>query len=396
MKQELPFAVALLAAGCLLCFSQFSGPANSTAKTPSDAVHPDDLRPSAEDGSQESDENGEPLFASTAGAAGLSGQNSVAQTSYHENAQPDQDPPKKDSSSSAGQATMSPLDPVLYVHQASNPKAINFLAELAKQIANSQPLGSSIELTGNLFEQVVTASGDYYQMGQGSHKSRIELVFGTRANSPSVIQLCDGRFVYKFQSSGDKRVLEFIDLLRVRETAGERGGGITPSGWVASGGIASLFQHLASAFNFGELELGDQSGSITMRGSWDNHALRQVVGLTEDLDNSAEHRARLLNQIPAQLPHAVELVFRLDKNLSYFPKRIKFLRFDQMDNVTELVPMVVLEFSAPQPLPNYSDRYFVVDSTNLDPVDMTEQYIARIEKFDDWELTAESDETIDR
>jgi hypothetical protein len=395
MKQELPFAVALLAAGCLLCFSQFSGPSNSTAKIPTVSVQTADLSQSVGGGSHEGDESGGPFAASTEETGSNDEPYAVAQTSYQEHVERDQDQSQINPPMSARPATKSPLDPDLYVHQASNPKAVSFLAELAKQIADSQPHGSTNQLTGNLFDQVVSASGDYYQMGKGSHKSRIELVFGTSANSPSVIQLCDGRFVYKFQSSSDKRSLEFVDLSRVRKTAGERGSGIAPSGWVASGGIASLFQHLASAFNFGELELGDQS-SVTMRGSWDDNALRQIVGVVEDLENTAEDRAKRLNQIPAQLPHAVELIFRRDKNLNYFPKRIKFLRFEESDNVTELSPMVVLEFSAPRPLPNFSDRYFVVDSTGLDPIDMTEHYIARIIDFDRLERTAESDETLDR
>ncbi len=398
MKQELPFAVALLAAGCLLCFSQFSGPAESSARSESDSVQSTESSQTPPNELTSGVENSPPLDAGNLDnhgplEVGVAGEfNAVVPASYQAGVS-DQMP--RSLPSEGNSLNRLPLNPDLYFHQDSNPHAISFLAELSKKVSQSQPIGASIELTGNLFGQVVSASGDYYQMGQGSHKSRIELSFATLANSPSVIQLCDGRFVYKFQSSGDQRELEFVDLLRVREKAGERGSGITPTGWVASGGIASLFQHLASAFNFGEIEYGDDS-SVTLRGSWDDAALRQIVGVENDPDNPVEGRTSRWSQVPGQLPHAVELVFRHDKDLDYFPRRIKFLRVEASSQDTKLSPMVVLEFSVPRPLPGSSSRYFVVEATDLDSVDMTQQYIARIEDFRRLEQTAESNATIDR
>lgn len=396
MKKELPIAVALLATGCLLWFSQLSGPANSTGDFCLDPTQTATATQPSSNSIPADSQNRQSLSAGNADQPLASRETAgVVPASYQENEQSSQaDPDEKQpgSTTASGPAENSTLNPDSYLHQVSSPQAINFLAKLSKQISNSQPLGSSIQLTGNLFGQVVSASGSYYQMGQGTHKSRIELSFGIQPNSPSFIQLCDGRFVYKLRSLSGKRSLEFVDLSRVRERAGEHGGGITPTGWVASGGIASLFQHLASGFNFGEVEPIGESG-VRLRGSWDENALRQIVGLS---GQPGELRANRWSRIPAQLPHAVELVFRQDENLKFFPKRIKFLKFAISDNETELKPMVVLEFSAPQPLVNVSDRHFVIDSTDLEPIDMTEQYIARIENFDQQARTAAVFETLDR
>ena len=158
MKQELPFAVALLAAGCLLCFSQFSGPANSSSQNESDSVPIADSSHFVEGMRQEGVENLEPSNASTNDSnRSNDAWNNVAQASYQRDTQQDSAKPPTDSSTS-GTETKSPLDPDLYINQVSNPKSISFLAELAKQISNSQPIASSIELKGNLFDQIVTAS----------------------------------------------------------------------------------------------------------------------------------------------------------------------------------------------------------------------------------------------
>ena len=425
MKKELPFAVALLATGCLLCFSQFTGSSKSSDINQWQSVR----------GFASSKSGQEPAVSAVDEYGGNNAYDGVAragfsddvqnaepgnmQASYQErvktgtsSVEPNKDLPGEATENRpgnsakpesggvdllpnlAGSSSADQPFPGQYLHHESNQRTVSFLAEVSRQISKSPPIGLSIELSGRLFGQVVEASGNYYQMGQGSHKSRIELSFGSDPGSPTVIQLCDGRFVYKLQTFGNQHSLEFVDLQRVRKKAGGHGGGLSPTGWVASGGIASMFQHLASAFNFGEIEPVD-SNSVVMRGSWDEDALRQIVGLEGDPEQGEAWPGNW-KQIPAQLPHAVELVFRRDENQNYFPKRIKFLKFVSPDEVNETRPMVELNFSAPRLLADVSDRYFVVNSTDLDSVDLTNQYIARINDFDQLEQTAAANETLDR
>ena len=276
-----------------------------------------------------------------------------------------------------------------FIHEQPNRESVQLMSRISQRLAASQPFGLKLRLSGRLFETAVFASGNYAQMGQGTFKSRIELKFGSEPNAPTVFQLCDGRFVYNLQTSpmshsakGKKQTFEFVDLLHVQQTAGESQTKITPTGWVATGGISSLFQHLASAFNFGASEQTDRS-TIVLRGSWDQNSLQSVLFNPLNGESQLQPLVRW-EKVPRQLPHAVELVLEKNSEFDYFPSKITFLKFvKQKDNQYDLDPIVTLLLSEPQPLGAVSDRFFVIDSSNLKPTDATDGYIARIEAFEE-------------
>ncbi|MFT5301432.1 MAG: hypothetical protein ACI87E_001488 [Mariniblastus sp.] len=424
MKQELPFAVALLAAGCLLWFSQSTesskssgdqtGASTGSSQVAGDLAQPPQNVDSANSGRQRVKD----LAADSSFNARASYQDAVAS----ENS--DSTMLTTDETAVSAEAAKQPnaKSPAnRFVFSVSNQQSITFLAATAKQVADSQPLTSTLQMTGNMYGEVVSATGSYYQMGQGTSKSRIDLSFGMLPNSPRVFQLCDGRFVYKLQTEGADRKFEFVDLLRVSEKAGERSGGISPTGWVASGGIASLFQHLASAFNFGPPEFGNDS-TVTLRGSWDENVLRRILGSGSIAfePRDSPFNASDWSQVPAQLPHAVELIFERHPQFGYFPKQISFLKFELPGRkriprnkkvksspdgagLPGPIPTVTLAFSATQSLTvdsnsptGITDRFFVIDSSNLESVDLTDEYIARIRRFEQSQQATTAGSTIDR
>lgn len=393
MKQELPFAVVLLAAGCLLWFWQ-SGNKNPpvfaapTLQSPSPVPTPSDTAAHAViDDSPES--NDQVILAEfreeIPGTADL---DSREFTSANEPVPP----------------TLSGynLQTLAFVHTQTNRETVQLMASIAEELASSQPFGSEIRMQGNVFGRTVSAQGTYSQMGQGTHKSRIELKFGSEPNAPSVFQLCDGRFVYNLQTSqmpragnGKKQTFEFVDLHRVRQIAGERSTRISATGWVATGGLSSLFQHLASAFNFGAADVGDDS-SVVIRGSWDPSSLRSVATIPLQDENEFNLPIRW-EDIPEQLPHAVEITLEKNSEFRYFPAKIAFLKFaEQKKGHYDVQPIVVFTFSDPQSLGNISDRMFVIDSSNLESIDATDRYIARIDAFNETRQAAEQIETLDR
>lgn len=384
MKQELPIAVVLLAAGFLLWFWQ-----SDREKQPVLAIQSMD-RTDLDRSTASPDRRIE--IASRVVAAEF---------------QADVVEPNSDSNVSVSHANTKKIPRLdakarAYIHQQANRETIQLMSSIAERLAASQPFASNLRMQGNLFGSSIAATGTYSQMGQGTHKSRIELKFGTKPNAPSVFQLCDGRFVYHLQtcqtpnaSSGKKQTFEFVDLLRVQQTAGERATGVTPTGWVATGGVSSLFQHLASAFNFGACDRPDET-TVVLRGSWAANSLRSVaIGpLNDGGDPGGEIR---WEKIPPQLPHAVELSLQQNSDLSYFPARITFLKFIlQKDNRYLLQPCVTLLMSPPQPLGMVDDGFFVIDSANLDSIDATDRYLARIDAFDETRQAAEQVETMDR
>ena len=271
-----------------------------------------------------------------------------------------------------------------YLYEASNPSAVKLLADAATGIAKSDPFRLKVSLQGRLFQQEVAANGNYYQMGQGSHKTKIELSFDQMPGNPKMLQLCDGRFIYTIHSSdgsaatantpatASRQSLEFVDLLRVKKATGDdfasNPGIVSPTGWVATGGIASLLQHLASGFNFGPPEaLDPNSDRILIRGGWDENALRGVVS---DLDNNIRLGSPIQwDKVPRHIPHVIEMVLVRNSNQTYFPGQISYLRFGMRDQQATIEPSLSMTFSPPESLSNIEDGFFVIDSSNLEPTD---------------------------
>ncbi len=402
MKQELTIAVALLAIGGLLWLSSSgsnlqSQQANNGAQINSKQRQ---LPPSQFQTTQQN-------LAEFASEERLGFekknsivQNSIVQASYQ---QPVTNTPIENANPNLLSTDGSPLANRAYLHPNSNPISVDLLAEIAKEITNSKPFALQLSLQATMFGQNVVATGDYYQQGQGSRKTKIELSFDQMPGQPKMLHLCDGRFVYTIQSTGgandatgttspSMQSLEFVDLLRVENAAREEAGETTainpgfvspivsPTGWVATGGIASLLQHLASGFNFGPPEpLDPNSDRILLRGAWDENALKGVVA---DLDRRIELGSPIeWEKVPLHIPHAIELVLTRKPNQTYFPSQVSFLRFDIKEHQATIEPTMSLTFSAPRPLTNLAEGFFVVDSSNLEPTDATDRYIARIESF---------------
>jgi hypothetical protein len=391
MKQELPFAVVLLAAGCVLWFWQ-----SNHEKTPVFSSSP-------------SENAAEPIPIAGMGEFEIE-PFQVAQAGFQTEAFLPQESdsrkiPTEIEISQPISAQSFPKAGIFsnnaFIHAQPNRQSVQLMSQISQRLASSQPFGLKLRLSGQLFETAVLASGNYAQMGQGTFKSRIELKFGSEQNAATVFQLCDGRFVYNLQTSpmphsakGKKQTFEFVDLVRVQETAGESQTKITPTGWVATGGISSLFQHLASAFNFGASEQTDDS-AIVLRGSWDQNSLQSVLFNPLDGESRSQPQIRW-EDVPKQLPHAVELVLQKNSEFDYFPSKITFLQFvKQKDDQYKLDPVVTLLLSEPQPLGAVSDRFFVIDSSNLKPTDATDGYIARIEAFEEIRQAAQL-ETLER
>ena len=103
-------------------------------------------------------------------------------------------------------------------------------------------------------------------------------------------------------------------------------------------------------------------------------------------------------QLPRQLPHGVEIELHPDPLTGYFPRRISFVRFqtsDAKDGQPATVPIVNIAFAAPRELPNVNEKMFVIDSTDIESVDATDGYLARIEAMEDarWARNGSSKES---
>lgn len=372
MKQELPIASGLLALGALLCWFPFS-----SAKAPAS-------NPTSEASIQQQDD---------AVRSGGAERRSPSAASRDDQSWVDSSAERP---TLGANATNKPADstgfglstaykvsetPASYWHRVSDPRAVNWLNRVAAQSRQSPPLGTSIDLTAQLFNQTLKANGKYFQSGQGRGQARLELKFGTQENAPTIYHMCDGRFIYHLESLGGEPNFNFVDLKRIEQAGDAR----HPAGqpWIATGELAGFYSQLINAFNFGSPTLKDD-GTVVIRGCWKQDRLARL--LPQLVDETAKKDQQLpsnidWSQLPPQLPHGVQLVFRPSKVVAYFPAQFSFVQFES-DNHESLTTKVMLEiqWNRPQTIAAMNDRMFVIDSRNIESNDVTDHYLARIEE----------------
>ena len=399
MKQELPIAVGLLAIGGLLWLSGGWGgtssnqtpiPAKNVTDQPSvvrQASYQDNgtspLASEALPGNQQRGNQlpSKPVNPLIAEKDALGGQAAGPQ---------DFSLPLKDFATDSKVRNVNARSAADYLHAAPDPRSAELLTSVCKQIANSTPFGTSLKLTGHLFDQDTTATGQYFQMGQGTHRSRLELEFNAGDEIASSFQLCDGRFVYRLQTFGGKQQFEFVDLNRFTEQT-SASSSFSPSNWIATGGLASLFEQFNQSFNFGapkQVSTDDQTQLTVIRGCWNETALRHTLGnqagtVFPDKQMIRSRNAIPWNKIPQQLPHGIEVVFGNDAVFGTFPREIRYLKFapNPDGGAMRLQPMMTLQFAHPEETVRLTENMFVIRSSDIESVDTTGQYLAQVQSI---------------
>ena len=389
MKQELPIAVGLLAIGGLLWLSgSWASKAEtqviqaqqtaSIAETQSSLVQQATYQAQPNPSQQLPSKPVNPLIAEKDAL------------DEEEIGQGDFSLPVKDFTTDAQASSGNTLSTADFLHAAPDPRSVEFLTGTSRRIANSIPFGMSIKLTGALFDQNTAASGQYFQMGQGSHRSRLELEFQTDAGVANSFQLCDGRFVFRLQTFGGKQQFEFVDLNRFSQQTSANTS-FTPSNWIATGGLASLLEQFNQGFNFGapkQITTVDQTQLIIIRGCWNERALRHTLGnqaaiVFPDKPKIRSRNAIPWGRIPPQLPHGIEVVFGNDPLLGEFPREIRYLKFaaDPDGGAMRLKPMMTLQFSQPAETDELTENMFVIRSRDIESVDTTDVYMAQVKSI---------------
>ena len=298
--------------------------------------------------------------------------------------------PIKDFATDSQAQSGNTLSTANFLHAAPDPRSAEFLTGASWRIANSIPFGMSIKLTGALFDQNTAASGQYFQMGQGSHRSRLELEFQAGEEVANSFQLCDGRFVFRLQTFGGKQQFEFVDLNRFNEQT-TANATFTPSNWIATGGLASLLEQFNQSFNFGapkQVTAADQTQLTIIRGCWNERALRHTLGsqaaiVFPDKPKIRSRNAIPWDSIPQQFPHCIEVVFSNDALLGEFPREIRYLKLvsNPDGGAMRLEPMMKLQFSRPAETAPLTENMFVIRSRDIESVDTTDRYLAQVKSI---------------
>lgn len=387
MKQELPIAVGLLAIGGLLWLSgswadNASNRANQTKAIPSQQTTASIIQQASfqenATASSSSQLPSKPVNPLIAEKDSLRGQGTKLQ---------DFSLPVTDFTADATTQSDSTPSTADYLHAAPDPRSAELLTRNGRRIANSAPFRMSIKLEGHLFDEHTVATGQYFQMGQGTHRSRLDLAFQAGEEVANSFQLCDGRFVYRLQTFGGQQRFEFVDLNRFSQQTNTNAT-FSPSNWIATGGLASLLEQFNQSFNFGapkQIVTNNQATLTMIRGCWNETALKHTLGrqagsVFANLPKIRSRNAIPWNKIPQQLPHSVEVVFGNDGAMGEFPREIRYLKFEPNPNggAMRLTPMMTLKFSPPEQTDQLTENMFVIRSSDIESVDTTDQYLAQV------------------
>ncbi|MDA7906114.1 hypothetical protein N9B43_04355 [Mariniblastus sp.] len=405
MKQELPLAVALLAAGSLLWLTQLAGPAKSSGVVLDSNESHIEFVGQGQAELQRLPRLTDPEIAlpirvyrerevlTERLGKGSRVNSQVAQVTYEEEIPQAVRQEETSSPVRKGSVTGRELAKV-------SQSARRFLLDVSNSLAHSMPFEVDVSMTGWIFDQEVAANGKYYQMGQGTQKSSLVLEFANKSNPVLIHQLCDGKIVFKLQKFSDsglvdrKDSLEFVNLDELRASMADTTSAMVPTGWVASGGIACTMRHLSAAFDFEEKKQ-QANGDVVLRGVLNAETITQLTGKALTTEEPA------WASLPSHFPHSVEITFGVNSTLSYVPRRMSFSRFSNLGSKSakKELKLINIDFSRFQELTNLSDSSFRANYIDVEKVDVTEDYIARIKKFgfsSESQSAEKSNETFER
>ena len=270
---------------------------------------------------------------------------------------------------------------------ADDPEAREFLKSIGNQLLESPPFRMEIEIEQRWASQQYRVAANYSQLGQGSGQSKIEFVIvdsGTEVDQPtSLTKICDGRFLYTFFRQGKTQTLEFIDLHRLHQT--RLNSGLTepqnPSGWIAQGGLAGLFRNLSEAFQFQPISALEMDGvsAYQLNGVWREKPLAEL--LQNLVDQKWIEPNIQWSRLPSQIPHGVSVEVVNVPQFGWVPHRVIFLSAQQDNQTGPRVPMATIRFSEPQAIPIDASDFINIQNDEVEPVDVTHQYVGQVQEF---------------
>ena len=257
----------------------------------------------------------------------------------------------------------------------------NLLVQAANNLANSSPIRCQSRMKINMFDQQVIAKGRYFNAGQGSGQTRLDLKIELDVDTAlEVNQICDGNFFYRIEQLGESRKIEFLDLSEFDSKNGDEIFG-NPTQWLSRSGTISLLRNLGTAFDFAAPVSQTMSdlNVLHLQGQWKPAAIESILSKRNHID--PETGDVNWRRLPEQVPHGVDVFLGNDDFQPLFPYRIVFFQFDPETNLKR--PIVTMELFEVEKVAALSPDLFRVNGANSRQVDLSDAYQKRIQKIVD-------------
>jgi hypothetical protein len=189
-------------------------------------------------------------------------------------------------------------------------------------------VSAKVRQNAELFGRQIISSGFYLERrSELGAMFRFEMRVQLHEHVNSMLDICDGRYLWQYRKLRNGDTLSRVDLARVNRALEEAGRTFQPreiGESLSSGGVARLLGGLSSAFDFVSIErvrLWEQVSTWRLEGRW---KLEQLVKLlpNQEKDIRAGKPANL-EKLPEQLPDRVVLFLGTE---DLFPYRIEYHR----------------------------------------------------------------------
>ncbi len=204
----------------------------------------------------------------------------------------------------------------------------NLLKTASAAIESRETVSAKLRYEAQLFGQRLLGSGSYVEQRPGrDYLFRLELRFQLGDSPSSLVNVCDGRYLWEYRSTGGKSELSRVDIVRAwraLERAGEPLAAHHAMTLPGLGGVPRLLHGLDRHFEFGPAQRGKWSNPPVIvwriEGQWRRDPLMRM--LPDQAAAIAEGRFDL-RRLPPQVPDKVVCYIG---EADWFPYRIEFRR----------------------------------------------------------------------
>ena len=278
------------------------------------------------------------------------------------------DPGSKDVTSLPQKTTASAPAPL-------DPRAL--LETAVRTLESRDAIAAQIRHEVDLFNKRLAGFGSYLEQRRGrAHLIRLELRIQLGDHTSSLLQICDGRFLWTYRKLQGSAKLGRVDVARANRALDKVGktsdGGSSGrmEGLPSLGGLPRLLRGLNDSFDFTLAEpgrWGKQGRPVwKLHGQWKTEQLAKILP-----DQEAAIRrgsAADLSKLPSHLPdHVILLLGQED----HFPYRIEYRRSDDRQS-RALVTMELFDVYYPGSI---DPRRFTYNPGDLEYSDQTESYL---------------------
>lgn len=291
-------------------------------------------------------------------------------------------------------ANYQPAQGVAGATAGGQPSSPNELLAAAVQTTEGRvSIAAQIRYRVALFDKALVGNGIYFEHHSADGvRFRFELKTQLGDENGTLLEVCDGQSIWRYQRLHELGELSRIDVVRVLEALEEAGqiNRLREVGnWPGLGGVPRMLRGLHGAFDFHSAEpnelAGGTAGSATatqrlpvwrLQGGWKPDRLKTL--LPDRAEEIASGKPIDLTQLPQPLPESVVIYLGKD---DLFPYRVDYCRSDRSEagqGRGVVQPIVTLEFFYVNLNVPVDPNRFRYNPGNLECVDRTQEFLQKL------------------